>query len=173
MALPVYLLFMILVLKLSSVAIAQAKVTVAVNQAAIALSQASYVQSAAVTADAATVIDLVEEMVGALGSNDDVFGLNGSNNALALMANRVPEAEMASRAVAGQLESQDDLLHALGVIGGAEGVTFDSGTTTVMTGDKVVLDARYKVRLWFFGDRSVEMQAHAESTRWGDAEDSE
>lgn len=173
MALPVYLLFMLLVLKLSAVAIAQAKVTVAVNQAAIALSQASYVQSAAVTSDAATVIDLVEDLVGALGSNDDVFGLNGSNNALALMANRLPEAELASRAVAGQLESQDDLLHALGVIGGADGVTFDPDTISVMSGDKIVLDARYQVRLWFFGDRSLDMRAHAESSRWGDAEVSE
>src|SRR5699024_7248791 len=64
MALPVYLLFMLLVMKLSAVAVAPAKVTVAVNQAAIALSQASYVRSAAVTSDAADVIDLVEDLVG-------------------------------------------------------------------------------------------------------------
>ncbi|SFE75469.1 hypothetical protein SAMN04488035_0404 [Flavimobilis marinus] len=167
MALPVYLLFMLLVMKLSAVAVAQAKVTVAVNQAAIALSQASYVRSAAVTSDAADVIDLVEDLVGRLGSNDDVFGLNGSDNALALMVNDLPEAELASRAVAGQLESQDALLKALGVVEGAEGVTFDPATVSVVTGDRVVLDAQYDVRLWFFGDHSLAMRAHAESTRWG------
>lgn len=165
-AIPIYLFFMFLILQLSSVAIVQAKVSTAVNQAAVSLSQASYMKSTSVTQDAGVVITAVEKLVTLFTGGS---GSESTDNPFTLMRTDTPDPEMASRVVKSELASQDATLKSLGLVGGAGGVEFGD-STTVLTGEKVHLEGTYEVRLWFFGERRISMMAAAETARWGDPE---
>lgn len=166
-AIPIYLFFMFLILQLSSVAIVQAKVSTAVNQAAVSLSQVSYTKSSAVTQDAASVITAVESFISIFTGPS---GSDESDNPFTMMRVGTSDVDMATRVVKSELATQDATLSSLGLVSGADGVTFDETTTTVLSGERIRLEGAYEVRLWFFGERRISMTAVAETARWGDPE---
>lgn len=168
-ALPLYIMFMLVVLQISSFAIAQAKISVAVNQTAAEISQFSYVRDRdlKLTNDTRSVIDLLNAFSTGLGGSGDVFGTDGSGNPLEQMiAGSSNDRAVARDLLRKRLDESDRSLRSLGVVGGANGVDLTEATT-IFGGDKVVLDAQYQLKVTFFWDVTVDMRATATTARWG------
>ena len=165
-ALPLYVAFMLIILSVSSWAIAQAKISVALNQTAMEISQYRYIRTTQVGQDANRVKDALDSLSSELGGSGDIFGTGGSDNPLAQAF--TSDARAGAKAVMTKhLGGVGSSLAAMGVVGGADGVTFTSATS--IDDERVVLDAEYALRVLFFWDIDVSMKAHAESGVWGAA----
>lgn len=163
-ALPLYVGFMLIILSISSWAIAQAKIAVALNQTAIEISQYRYIRTTQVGQDAARVKTALDTLSSELGGSGDVFGSEGSDNPLAQAF--TSDARAGAKALMSKhLGDASSSLEAMGVVDGADGVSFTGATA--IDDDRVVLDAEYKLRVLFFWDIDVSMKAHAESGVWG------
>lgn len=168
LALPLYMLFMFAVLQISTFAIAQAKVTVAVNQTAVELSQYAYVMSSDVATDASKVIGWLDGFVGVLGGDGDIVGAADSENPLVLMVGSTGgnDRVIAENMLRKHLKESDSSLRSMGLVDGADGVRV-TDSTSVFSGDQVVLDVEYDLRLSFLIERDVTMRAYATTARWG------
>ncbi|NKX92249.1 hypothetical protein HF995_03005 [Sanguibacter hominis ATCC BAA-789] len=163
-ALPLYVGFMLIILSISSWAIAQAKISVALNQTAMEISQYRYLRTTQVGQDVNRVKTALDTLSSELGGSGDVFGTHGSDSPLAQAF--MSDARAGAKAVmAKHLGDESSSLNALGVVGGADGVSFTGATA--INDERVVLDAEYTLRVLFFWDIDVSMKAHAESGVWG------
>ncbi len=169
-AIPIYVFFVLAILQISSFAIAQAKIAVAVNSAAMEISQYAYVRddSLLITNDASVIIEALNSFSSGLGGSGDIFGVGGSENPMAQLINASGnDREVARDILRKHLRESDSSLASMGVVGGASGVDL-TDKTSVLGGDKVVIDATYQLQLTFFWDVTIDMQAHATTGRWGD-----
>lgn len=163
-ALPLYVAFMLIVLSISSWAIAQAQVTVALNQTAMEISQYRYVRTTQIGSDVAAVKGALDDFSRGLGGSGDAFNASGSENPLVQAFNS--DARAGARALLTKhLAGSDASLAAMGVVGGAGGVDLTADTS--VDDERVVLDAEYTLRVLFFWDIKVDMRAHAETGVWG------
>ncbi|MGP7959734.1 TadE/TadG family type IV pilus assembly protein [Sanguibacter sp. A247] len=163
-ALPLYVAFMLIILSISSWAIAQAQVTVALNQTAMEISQYRYVRTTTLGADVDAVKQALDDFSRGLGGSGDAFGTNGSENPLSQAFNGDARAG-AKTLLNKHLSGSDASLAAMGVVGGANGVDLTADTS--VDDERVVLDAEYTLRVLFFWDITVDMRAHAETGVWG------
>ena len=168
LALPLYVLFMFAVLQISTFAIAQAKVTVAVNQTAVELSQYSYAKNSDLGDDAGKVIGWLDSFIGAMGGGSDFTGSATSDNPLLLMVTGTGANDkmIAENMLRRHLKNSDASLRSMGLVDGADGVRV-TGSTAVLSGDQIVLDVEYDLRLSFLIERDVTMRAYATTARWG------
>ena len=169
LALPLYVLFMFAVLQLSTFAIAQAKVTVAVNQTAIELSQYSYVMSGEAGKNSKKIIGWLDSFIGKIGGSADIMGSADSENPLVLMVGSTGgnDRVIAENMLRKHLKQSDASLRSMGLVDGADGVRV-SDSSTVLSGDQIVLDVEYDLRLSFLIERDVTMRAYATTARWGE-----
>lgn len=170
-AIPLYVMFVLVILQISSFAIAQAKVAVAVNSTAMEISQYAYVrdESLALAGNVRTISGALNDFSRGLGGAGDVFGMDGSENPLAqMLLSDAGDREVARDLLHKHLRESDASLEAMGVVGGASGVDL-TDETTIFGGDRIVLDAEYQLQVTFFWDVTIDMQAHATTGRWGDS----
>lgn len=171
MAIPLYVMFVLVILQISSFAIAQAKVAVALNSTALEISQYAYVrdESLALSGDAIAIGGALNDFSRGLGGSGDIFGVNGSENPLAqMLASDASDRGVARDLLAKHLRESDASLAAMGVVGGASGIDL-TDETTIFGGDAVVLDAEYQLQVTFFWDVTIDMTAHATTGRWGES----
>jgi hypothetical protein len=168
-AIPLYMMFILVILQISSWAIAQAKIAVAVNSTAMEISQYAYVRDDSLHfgGDIDNVVDALNSLSSGLGGGGDIFGVNGSENPLAQMvASSGGDRAIARDLLRKHLKESDASLAAMGVVGGASGVDL-TDKTTIFSGDRIVLDAEYQLQVTFFWDLTLDMRAHATTGRWG------
>ena len=141
LAIPVYFFFMLAILQIGSLAAAQTKVQVAVNQTAVEISQFSYARTSAAGADIAAGLTALQNGL----DKGDLLGTGDSGNPIVqVISPGGSEKQGAGALLRRRLAPASGTLENLGLVGGIDALT-----------------------VWFFGDRHVTMQAHAESSTWG------
>ena len=163
-AIPMYMFVIFLVAQLTVGAVAQAKVQTAVNLSAVEISQALYVKGSDVGQVGEFVVESMQKLSqGALGQAGD------DANTIALVIADSEPTSVARKVLRKHLVPQGTALASYGLVDGADGVTFTSGTS--FENDDVKLEAEYTLRYWFFGDHDLEMKASATTARWRTGED--
>lgn len=165
-AIPMYMFVVFLVAQLTVGTVAQAKVQTAVNLSAVEISQALYVKDSDVGQAGQFVVESMQALSqGALGQAGD------DANTIALVIADAEPGSVARKVLRKHLVPQGAVLASYGLVDGADGVTFTSGTS--FDGGNVRLEAEYTLRYWFFGDHDLEMKAAATTSRWRSSGDEE
>lgn len=164
LAIPVYLFFMLALLQISSLAAAQTKVQVAVNQTAVEISQFSYARSTRAGSDVARGLEALQNGL----DNGDLLGTGDSGNPIVqVIAPGGSEKQAAAALLRRRLEPAASTLESTGLVGGIDSLDV-TDETSFRGQDRVVLDVEYRLTVWFFGDRDVTMKARAETAAWGE-----
>lgn len=164
LAIPVYLFFMLALLQIGSLAAAQTKVQVAVNQTAVEISQFSYARSTRAGSDVARGLEALQKGL----DNGDLLGTGDSGNPIVqVIAPGGSEKQAAAALLRRHLTPAAGSLESAGLVGGIDSISV-TDETTFRGKDRIVLDVEYRLTVWFFGDREINMKARAETAAWGD-----